>query len=591
VAPTPRSASLPQVPVALTAVVMTFTAALFLIGCTPERPSTTSGSATPAGDAAPAHGGELIASIRSEPATYNRLVDHSTAGEALALLTQAPLVYVNRATDTLEPWLAASWTESADHLTYTIKLRQGVTFSDGTPLTSADVLFTFRALYDPKVESPLASDTLVNGKPLQVSAPDPSVVVVRFPSPFAPGLRLIDGLRILPRHKLERAFTEGKFNDAWSIQTPLTEIVGLGPFVLAEHVSGQRLVLARNPHYWRKDAAGARLPYLDKLTIVIASQAAEALKLQSGEIDLMVNGDIRPEDYAAFKRAAGERQLRLIDNGVGLDPNLLWFNLTSAKSSDPKSRWLGNKAFRQAISCAVDRQAIVNTVYLGEATPIYGPVTPANRTWFADVRPACEHDLARARTLFASAGLADRNGDGTLEDEAGKPVRFSILTQADHIRARVVAVIQEQLRQAGVAIDIVAVDQGALFKRYSEGNYDSIYFGIQASATDPALNEGFWLSSGVWHVWNPGQKTPSADWERRMDDLMVRSATSPDPVERVRLFTEVQKIFVDEMPGIYFVTPKVTLAVSSRVRNPQPAPQLPQLLWSADTLAAASAGR
>ena len=133
-------------------------------------------------------------------------------------------------------------------------------FSDGTPLTSADVLFTFRALYDPKVESPLAGDTLVDGKPLQVSAPDPSTVVIRLPSPFAPGLRLIDGVPILPRHKLEQALTAGTFNDAWSVKTPLTEIVGLGPFVLAEHVPGQRLVFTRNPHYWRKDAAGTSAP-------------------------------------------------------------------------------------------------------------------------------------------------------------------------------------------------------------------------------------------------------------------------------------------------------------------------------------------
>ena len=532
-----------------------------------------------------------MASIRTEPATYNRFVDHSTAGEALALLTQAPLVYVNRATDTLEPWLAESWTESADHLAYTIKLRAGVAFSDGTPLTSADVLFTFRALYDPKVESPLAADTLVNGKPLQVSAPDPSTVVVRLPSPFAPGLRLIDGIRILPRHKLERALTEGKFTDAWSVKTPLTEIVSLGPFVLTEHVSGQRMVLTRNRHYWRKDAAGVALPYLDKLTVVVASQAVEALKLQSGETDLMTNGDMRPEDYAAFKRAADGGRLRLIDDGVGLDPNLLWFNLTRAKSADPKSRWFNNKAFRQAISCAVDRQAIVNTVYLGEAIPIYGPITPANRTWFADVRPTCEHDLAKARTLFAMAGLTDRNGDGTLDDATGKPVRFSMLTQADHIRARVAAVIQEQLRQIGVGVDVVPLDQGALFQRYTEGQYDSIYFGIQASATDPALNAGFWRSTGEWHFWNPNQKAPTTDWERHMEDLLTRNATSPDQAERVRLFTDVQKIFVDEMPAIYFVTPKVTLAVSSRVRNPRPAPQLPQLLWSADTLAAAPSTR
>jgi peptide/nickel transport system substrate-binding protein len=559
--------------------------------CGRNRESTATSSAVGPGTTRPTRGGELIASLRSEPATYNRYVDHSTAGEALALLTQAPLVFVNRTTDILEPWLAESWSESADHLTYTIKLRQGVLFSDGTPLTSADVLFSFRALYDPKVASPLAGDTLVNGKPLQVEAPDPSTVQVRFPVPFAPGLRLIDGIRILPRHRLERALNEGRFNDAWSVNTPLTELAGLGPFVLSEHVSGQRLVLTRNPHYWRKDAAGVPLPYLDKLTVVIASQAAEGLKLQSGEIDLMTNADIRPDDYSAFKRAADQGRIRLIDGGVALDANLLWFNLTPAKATDPKSRWFGQKAFRQAISCAIDRQAIANTVYLGAAIPIFGPVTPANRTWYADVRPACEQDLARARQLFASAGLTDRNGDGMLEDGSGSPVRFSILTQAENIRARVVAVLQEQLRQAGIAIDVVTLDQGGLFQRFAQRNYDTIYFGVQASATDPALNAGFWLPSGEWHFWNPEQKVPATDWERRIEDLMRQQVQNPDLADRRRLLTEVQRILADQMPGIYLVAPKVTIAISARVVNPQPAPQLPQLLWSADTLASAAASR
>jgi len=575
----------------MAAIAIAAAAALATPGCGRNRESAASSSAARPGATHPARGGELIASLRSEPATYNRFIDHSTAGEALALLTQAPLVFVNRTTDTLEPWLAESWSESADHLTYTIKLRQGVLFSDGTPLTSADVLFSFRALYDPKVASPLAGDTLVNGKPLQVEAPDASTVLVRFPFPFAPGLRLIDGIRILPKHRLERALNEGRFSDAWSVNTPLNEIAGLGPFVLSEHVSGQRLVFTRNPHYWRKDAAGVALPYLDKLTVVMASQATEALKLQSGEIDLMTNADIRADDYTAFKRAADQGRIRLIDGGVALDANNLWFNLAPAKATDPKSRWFGQKAFRQAISCAIDRQAIVNTVYLGAAVSIFGPVTPANHTWYADVRPSCEHDLARTRQLLASAGLTDRDGDGMLEDASGAPVRFSILTQAENIRARVVTVVQEQLRQVGIAIDIVALDQGGLFQRFAQRNYDTIYFGVQASATDPALNAGFWMPSGEWHFWNPEQKTPATDWERRIDDLMRQQVQNPDLAERRRLLTEVQRVLADEMPGIYLVAPKVTLAISSRVVNPQPAPQLPQLLWSADTLAAAPGAR
>jgi peptide/nickel transport system substrate-binding protein len=154
-----------------------------------------------------------------------------------------------------------------------------------------------------------------------------------------------------------------------------------------------------------------------------------------------------------------------------------------------------------------------------------------------------------------------------------------------------VAVLQEQLRQAGIAIDVVTLDQGGLFQRFAQRNYDTIYFGVQASATDPALNAGFWLPSGEWHFWNPEQKVPATDWERRIEDLMRQQVQNPDLADRRRLLTEVQRILADQMPGIYLVAPKVTIAISARVVNPQPAPQLPQLLWSADTLASAAASR
>ena len=252
---------------------------------------------------------------------------------------------------------------------------------------------------------------------------------------------------------------------------PLTEIAGLGPFVLAEHVSGQRLVFARNPRYWRKDAAGTQLPYLDKLTVLIVpDQNTEALRLQTGEIDLMGSGEIRPEDYAAFRRIAEQGRLRLIDAGVGLDPNVLWFNLSPAGAANPRTAWFRQKAFRQAISCAVDRQGIVNTVHLGAAVPIYGPITPANRLWYSEPRSTCDRDPARARVLLASAGLTDRNGDGMLEDASGKPVRFSILTHRGHtIRERTVAVLQEQLRQVGLAVDVVALDRPGAVPALGEG--------------------------------------------------------------------------------------------------------------------------
>jgi ABC-type transport system substrate-binding protein len=150
-------------------------------------------------------------------------------------------------------------------------------------------------------------------------------------------------------------------------------------------------------------------------------------------------------------------------------------------------------------------------------------------------------------------------------------------------------VLQEQLRQVGISVDVVMLDLNSLVQRWSRGDYDSIYYGVQSTATDPALFAQFWLSSGNFHFWNPDQPTPSSEWERQIDDLMHRQAVSARLAERQRLFVDVQRILVDELPAIYFAAPKVTLAISTRVANPQPAPQIPQLLWSADTLAVAGA--
>lgn len=526
--------------------------------------------------------------MRSEPATYNRYTvsGASAATEVVSFLTQARLARINRATDELEPWLADMWTSSADGLTHTITLKPGVRFSDGEPFTSADVLFSFRAAYDPSVGSPLGSALTVNDKPLEVTAPDPRTVVVRFPEPYAPGLRLLDSLPILPRHKLEPALNAGQFQSAWLPSKPVTEVVGLGPFQLLEHVAGQRLVFARNPHYFRRDPAGVQLPYLDGLTLVIVpDQNTEALRLEAGESDLMSNGDIRPQDQAAFRRLAEQGRLRRIDVSVALDADFLSFNLRPARLAARGAPWLERKELRQAISCGIDRQAIVNTVYLGAAVPLYGPITPGNRRWHSAAAPACQMDRERARKLLMTAGLIDRDGDGILEDVAGSPARFSILTHAGHLRERVSSVLQEQLRLLGIVVDVVPLDPGGLRQRWMAGDYDAIYFGLQTSSTDP--DPDFWLSSGPYHFWNPQQARPATSWERRIDELMREQSTASDLSQRQRAFAEVQRIFGEELPSIYFVVSRVTLATSARVVNPTPAPLAPHLLWSADTLAVA----
>jgi peptide/nickel transport system substrate-binding protein len=530
-------------------------------------------------------GGELVASLRSEPSGYNRYFDHRAPGDLLSLLTQARLVRVNRATDALEPALAESWHQSPDG-SYSLRLRQGVRFSDGAPFTAADVLFSLAVAYDEEARSVLGPALRVAGKPIEASAPDSHTVVVRFPEPFAPGVRILDNLPILPKHKLEAAFRDGMIQKAWTPARPLTDIAGLGPFVLTEHVAGQRMVFSRNPHYWRRGDDQQPLPYLDKLTLeIIPDQNAEALRLESGATDLMSNADIRADDYVRFKSLAEQGRLKLLEVGVALDPNLLWFNLKSTPGRDAKP-WLRRKEFRQALSHGVDRQAFVNTVYLGAGVPLYGPVSPGNATWYSASAPTYPYDPARARQLFAAVGLTDTDGDGVLEDANRNPAQFSVLLQAGHTtRERSVAVLQEQLRRLGMRLDVVGLDTGAIIARWQAGDYDSIYHGFQASATDPAMTLDFWLSSGSSHFWNPNQPKPATEWEARLDDLMRRQIAAPDLAERQRLFAEVQNVFGENVPAIYFAAQRMIAAVSPRVTNMSPAALIPQLLWSADTLA------
>ena len=237
---------------------------------------------------------------------------------------------------------------------------------------------------------------------------------------------------------------------------------------------------------------------------------------------------------------------------------------------------------------AIDREAYANTVFLGAAVPVHGPVSPGNKTWFWPDIPRYRPDRAEAQKLLAGLGLSNRDADPWLEDANGTEARFSVLTyRGNSSLERGAQVIKEDLAAVGVAVDVVPLEQGALIERMLAGNFDAIFFFYLSSDTDPAMQGDFWHSSGSAHIWNIGQKTPATDWEKQLDDVMTRQATSTDPAERTRLFREAQRIFSEQLPALYFAAPRMYVAVNTRVRNLAPAVTRPQLLWSADTLAVA----
>jgi peptide/nickel transport system substrate-binding protein len=562
----------------------TLVLALALAGCrAAPRPSDSSGATPPA----VSRGGELLVSVRSEPISFNRHAARDSTTHLVMTLTQARLVRVNQATQALEPMLAESWTTSDDGRRVDVKLREGVTFSDGVPFTARDVVFAFDAAYDAKTASVLSDTIMAGSKPLKVEATGEHSVAITFPAPFAPGLRILDALPIYPRHKLEAALKAGTFRQAWGLSTPPGELAGLGPFVVSAYQPGQRLVFTRNPHYFDKAPDGTPLPYLDRLVVdVIPDQSAELLRLESGQLDMMTS-EISPDAYAPLKRAADEGRVKLVDVGVSRNADGLWFNLKPGVfAADPRGAWLQRDELRQAISMAVDRQVFADTVFLGAGVPIYSAETPKNKAWYWTGTPQTPHDPAAARQLLATIGLTDRDGNGTLEDAAGRPAQFTLMTQKGRPNLeRGVAVIREELKKIGLTVDVVTLDSSQVVQRFLGAQYDAVYYNATKTDLDPGTNQDFWLSSGSAHPWNVEQKTPATAWERQIDELMVRQIASRDDAERKRLYDEVQKVFCDHLPIVFFVAPRVYAASSARVLNVTPSDVRPQLLWRPETVA------
>jgi peptide/nickel transport system substrate-binding protein len=513
---------------------------------------------------------ELVASVRTEPRNFSRLGAREETTDLVALLIHASLVRINRQTDDVEPWLAESWSVSRDGREYTIKLRPDLQFSDGHPLTADDIVFSFDASY-------ATGDTMkVGGRKLAVAGVDPTTVTVTFPEPFAPGMRLLDNLVVLPKHKLEAALKDGTINKAWGISTPPADLAGAGPFVLSAYQPGQRLVFDRNPHYWRRDARGDVLPYLDRFTLeIIPDQNTQLLRIESGETDA-TNSAMPAESYASLKQDAVKGRLRLYDLGASLGPDMLLFNLKpGAFAGDPRAPWIQRDELRQAISLAVDRKVFVDTVLLGAGIPLYGPVSPANRRWYWSGTPQTPYDPERARQLLKSIGITPDH-----------PAQITILTMKGRpVFERAVAVIRDELQKVGVTVDTAALEGNALINQILSGQkYDAAYFNFSLSDTDPAMSPDFWQSSGSAHIWNPEQKTPATPWEARIDELYGKQVAALQDVERKRLFDEIQKIFVEHEPILYFATPRVFVASSARVENAAPTVVPPRLLWSPDTL-------
>jgi len=530
-------------------------------------------------------------SLRGEPKTLNPLIVADTRSREVIAVMQSDLVHINRATQLTEPAVAKSWKVSPDGLTYTLVLRQGIKFSDGQPLDADDVLFTFRVYLDENVHATQRDLLIVGGKPIVVRKVDAHTVVFQLAKTYGVGERLFDGLAILPRHLLEKPYQEGKLGQIGSLATAADQWAGLGPFRLKEYVAGQRLVLERNPYYWKSDAKGNRLPYVDELVFLFVPNAdAQVLKFQSGETDTI--SQLSAENFSVLSKQ--QRSYTMVDAGPGLEYNFLFFNLSdSGEKTSPemqrKQKWFREVKFRQAVSAAVDREAIVRLVYQGRGAALWGLVAPGNRRWGNEKLAHPARSPERARTLLKEAGFSwsnGPNGESTLLDSGGKPVEFSILTSSSNAdRAKMAALIQDDLKQLGMRVQVVPLEFRSLLDRVTQTKeYDACVMGIASFDADPNSDINVWLSSGGTHLWNPSQAHPATLWEAEIDRLIEEQMSARTFEQRKKIYDRAQEVLAENQPMIFLASPNILAGAKNSIGNFHPAVLEPYVLWNVEQL-------
>jgi peptide/nickel transport system substrate-binding protein len=534
-------------------------------------------------------GGHLVVSLRSEPKTLNPVTSADISSREVIAQMTGDLIHINRLSQQTEPALAKTWHISPDGLRYTLKLRQGLRFSDGRPVDADDVIFSFKAYLDETVHSPQRDLLIIQGKPIGIERLDAYTVVFKLTQPYSAAERLFDSISILPKHLLEEAYKNGKLSQTWGLGTSPQEIAGLGPFRLKEYVAGQRITLERNPYYWRVDRRGQQLPYLDQITFLFVPNAdAEVIRFQAGETDII--NRVNAEDYAVLEKDQGPRSFRLSDIGPSLEFNFLFFNLNTlvpARSPEiaRKQAWFREVKFRQAVSLGIDREGITRLVYRGRATALWTPVTPANNLWVDTSISHPARSVERAKKLLSEAGFSWK-GDGTLVDAKGLPVEFSIITSASNVqRTQMATMIQSDLKDLGIQVQVVTLEFHSVLDRiFQTHDYEAAVLGLGGGDVDPNSQMNVWLSSGNDHVWDIGEAHPATSWEAEMDHLMERQLSTLNPAERKLLYDRVQGILAEDLPIICLASPNILVGAKDKLANFKPATLDPHTLWNSQEL-------
>ncbi|AFK08201.1 MULTISPECIES: ABC transporter substrate-binding protein [Mesotoga] len=516
-------------------------------------------------DPNPRMGGTLYLALTGSPQSFNfyGTLDsnaYSVAGQMLTGLVEAHPV-----TSAIRPALAESWEVSEDNKEVTFHLRD-VKWSDGVPLTADDVIFTFEHfVMNPVARGNSVARFTIEAKPIEWVKVDDSTVKAILPAPYAAFFTVLSHAYIYPSHALESKIDKNRpdsVNDVWLTNTPLNEIPANGPFMLSEYIIDQKVVMTKNPNYWKVDEYGNKLPYVDKIEYLVVSDAQVRLaKFMAGELDYMA---VSGNDFPILKErelAGGPFRVFLAEPTQPTpSPIHIAFNFDV---ENPKLREVFRTTeFRQAMEYALDRERIIDEVYNGLAVLGGVPVLPSNKAFY---NPKIEEirrpfNLAEAARILDELGLKDNDGDGFREYPDGTKFEFVLTLQSSPQEYQDIAYIYSQdLQSIGVKVNLQILDSSLTGQMFGAGSFEA---GIRAfgNQPDPQLRKAIWQPGTQLYYWHRTTRDPDTnlpimenmlDWEKRVYELFEKGQVAMDPVERKSYYDEWQEIYAEYLPVIF----------------------------------------
>ena len=549
---------------------------------------------------------KLVVTSTNDPKTFNYITsDESSSGEILGLMYEG-LLTTNGVTGELEPGLAESWEISPDQRRIIYKLREGLKWSDGKPMTVDDILFTYNEIvFNEKIPTSVADIFRVGEQGLfpTVRKIDEQRVEFAAPEPFAPLLRFAGGA-FLPKHALEQSVKtldekgNPQFLSTWGTDVNPKELIASGPYRLKSYQPGERVILERNPYYWQQDAQGNKKPYIEQFIFqFVASDDAALAQFRAGGVDVEA---ITPDYFALIKREEKRGDFTIYNGGAALSSQYISFNLNQGKRNgkplvDPiKSRWFNNLAFRQAVAHALDRPTMINNIYKGLGVPQHSAIYLQSPYYFSPENglPTYDYDPAKAKALLLSGGF-QYNSDNRLTDAEGNLVRFTLITNAGNkIREAMGTQVKQDLGAIGIQVDFQPIAFNTLVGKMSDSlDWEAIMLGFSGAGVEPDGGRNIWSPTGRLHMFNqspnPGQPPLEgwqiSEWEAELGRLYVQGGQELDDSKRKAIYAKAQILAQQQVPLIFLINPLSLSAVKNRIQGVQYA-ALGGALWNIQEL-------